>query len=143
MTDLERLDILIFYYDEVNSVEEVSRHVLTLIAIIWSALLVSSSKAFATTDTNLTSASVNSTNMTKGIVLDSVGITKHHLEEAIKALQNENKDMATTRLTAAVQGIAQASNEAMLHFEKAIEAFSEGNTSDTLLHLRATIKILK
>ena len=137
------MDILIFYYDEVNSVEGVSRHVSTLIAIIWSALLVSSSKAFATTDTNLTSASVNSTNMTKGIGLDSLGITKHHLEEAIKALENGNKDMASTRLTAALQGIAQASNEAKLHFEKAMEAFSEGNTSDTLLHLRTTIKILK
>jgi hypothetical protein len=51
--------------------------------------------------------------------------------------------VASTRLTAALQGVAEASNETKMHFNEAIKAFSAGNTNDTLLHLKAATENLK
>jgi hypothetical protein len=98
---------------------------------------------FAQNITNHTSASINSSSIAKPTELNSTGIAKLHVEEAIKALENGNEQAASTRLTAALQGVALASNETKIHFNEAIKAFSAGNINDTLLHLKAARDNLK
>jgi hypothetical protein len=115
----------------------------TFIAIICSIILTGSNTAFAQNTTNQASASINSSSIAKPTVLNSTGIAKLHLEEAIKALENGSKQAVSTRLTAALQGVAQSSNETKMHFNEAIKAFSAGNTNDTLLHLKAATENLK
>jgi hypothetical protein len=107
------------------------------IPIICSIILTGSNTAFAQNTTNHGSAGINSSSITKPTALNSTGIAKLHLEEAVKALENGNEQAASTRLTAALQGVAQASKETEMHFDEAIKAFSAGNTNDTLLHLKA------
>lgn len=119
------------------------RLLLALIAIICSIILTGSNTVFAQNNGNQTSSGVYSTNLTKATILNSTGIAKLHLEEAIKALESANKQEASTRLTAALQGVAQASNEVKLQFNEGMKAFTAGNINDTLIHLRAAIKELK
>ena len=113
------------------------------IPIICSIILTGSNTAFVQNTTNHPSASINSSNIAKSTELNSTGIAVLHLEEAIKALENGNEQAASTRLTAALQGVAQSSNEVKLHFDEAIKAFSAGNINDTLLHLKAARENLK
>jgi hypothetical protein len=113
------------------------------IPIICSIILTSLNTAFAQNTTNQSSASINSSSIAKSTELNSTVIAKFHLEEAIKALESGNEQAVSSRLTAALQGVAQASNEAKIHFNEAIKSFSAGDTNDTLLHLKATRHNLK
>jgi hypothetical protein len=113
------------------------------IPIIYSIILIGTNMVFAQNATNYLSASINSGSITKPLVLNSTGIAKLHLEEAIKALENGSEQAASTRLTAALHGVAQAPNETKKHFNEAIKAFSAGNINATLLHLKAARENLK
>jgi hypothetical protein len=113
------------------------------IPIIYSIILTGANTAFAQNTANHPLASINSSSITKLTVLNSTGIAKLHLEEAIKALENRSRQAASTRLTAALQGVAQAPNETKMHFNEAIKSFSTGNINDTLLHLKVARENLK
>ncbi len=123
--------------------EKMTTNLLGLVPIIWSIVFAVSNTVFAQNSTTQASATMNSTETTKGITMNSTGIAKLHLEEAIKALENGNEQAAYTRLTAALQGIAQASNDAKMHFNEGMKALTAGNITDSLMHLNATKENLK
>src|SRR5919109_622646 len=109
MTHLE-LEYFNFYYEEIRA-EKMTINLFLLIPIICPIILSVSNIIFTQNGINQASATISSTNTTKGTIMNMTSIAKLHLEEAIKALENGNNQVASTRLTAALQGIAQTSNE--------------------------------
>lgn len=75
--------------------------------------------------------------------MNLTSITKLHLEEAIKALENGDKQAASTRLTAALQGVAQASKEVKMQFNEGTKALAEGNIGESIARLKAAMENLK
>jgi hypothetical protein len=116
---------------------------LLLIPIICPIILTVSNIIFTQNGINQASATINSTNANKGTIMNFTSIAKLHLEEAIKALENGNNEVASTRLTAALQGIAQASNEVKMDFNEGMKALSDGNNDEAIIRLKAAIDNLK
>ena len=73
---------------------------------------------------------------------DTSSSAKLHLGEAIKALENGDKEGASTHLTAAQQAIAGASAQAKMHFEEGMKALAAGDSNGALLHLKAANQAL-
>ena len=76
----------------------------------------------------------NTTNMT---MLGSSSLTKMHVEEAIKALEQGNKEAASIHLNAAHQAISSISVQAKKQFEAGMKALSTGDSNGALMHLKA------
>jgi hypothetical protein len=69
---------LIIYYEEVSAVKEMRRVLSALIAIIWSIILTGSNAVFAQNNSNQTSASMWSTNVTKATRVNSRNSTAYN-----------------------------------------------------------------
>jgi type II secretory pathway component PulC len=118
-------------------------NLLLLIPVICPMILTISNIIFTQNGINQASATINSTNTTKGTIMNMTSIAKLHVEEAIKALENGNNQVASTRLTAALQGIAQSSNQVKTDFNEGMKALSDGNINEAIIRLKSAMDNLK
>jgi len=62
--------------------------------------------------------------------------------DAIKSLESGNITSALVELTAAKQAMAQVFDEAKMHFNEGMKAFTDGDSNSALMHLKAALNFL-
>ena len=119
---------------------------LAIASIVYSLLLVGSVSA-----QNITNQTMTGTNMTNatgaaagnGFAADAAGgLAKVKILEAIKSLEIGDKSSALVELTAAQEVIAGESDQAKMHFNEGMKAFSGGDSDKSLMHLKAALNFL-
>jgi len=70
------------------------------------------------------------------------GLAKLKILEAIKSLESGDKPSALVELTAAKQVISGESDQANMHFNEGMKAFTGGDTKGALMHLKAALNFL-
>jgi hypothetical protein len=83
---------------------------------------------------NMTPGGMMGGNMTPGDMMG--GSPKMHLEEAIKALESGNIQLANMHLNIAKQAMANAPTNAVKHFEEGMKALDAGDSNGALMHLK-------
>jgi hypothetical protein len=83
---------------------------------------------------NMTPGGMMGGNMTPGGMMG--GSPKMHLEEAIKALESGNIQLANMHLNIAKQAMANAPTNAVKHFEEGMKALDAGDSNGALMHLK-------
>jgi hypothetical protein len=83
------------------------------------------------------SNSISTQNMTNMTTSGNSSLVKMHLEEAIKALENGNKEAASIHLNAGHQAISSLSVQSKEQFEAGMKALSTGDSNGALIHLKA------
>jgi cellobiose-specific phosphotransferase system component IIA len=83
---------------------------------------------------NMTPGGMMGGNMTPGGMMG--GSPKMHLEEAIKALESGNIQLANMHLNIAKQAMANAPGDAVKHFEEGMKALVAGDSNGALMHLK-------
>jgi cellobiose-specific phosphotransferase system component IIA len=83
---------------------------------------------------NMTPGGMMGGNMTPGGMMG--GSPKMHLEEAIKALESGNIQLANMHLNIAKQAMANAPGDAVKHFEEGMKALDAGDSNGALMHLK-------
>lgn len=123
-----------------------SKVALATASLVYILLLVSS--ASAQNVTNQTMTGINMTNATgaaagNGSTAAAVsGLAKVKILEAIKSLESGDKTSALVELTAAKQAIAQESDQANMHFNEGMKAFTGGDSNGALMHLKVALNFL-
>ena len=80
---------------------------------------------------------INITNITNATSFGAGSLSKH-MGEAIKALENGNKEAASTHLAVVERGIALSECErAKMQFNETMKAFSLGDSKGALTHLKS------
>ena len=98
--------------------------VIAMASIVYLPLLAASNSISAQNTTNIT-------------ISGSSGLTRMHLEEAIKALEVGNKEAASIHLNAAHRAISSLSVQAKEQFEAGMKALSTGDSNGAHMHLKA------
>jgi cellobiose-specific phosphotransferase system component IIA len=89
---------------------------------------------------NMTPGGMMGGNMTPGGMMG--GSPKMHLEEAIKALESGNIQLANMHLNIAKQAMANAPTNAVKHFEEGMKALDAGDSNGALMHLKSAEQAL-
>jgi len=117
---------------------QITKITLATASIVYLLLLLGSVSA-----QNLTNETMMSTNMTNatGSATDGA-LAKVKILEAIKSLESGDKTSALVDLTAAQEVIAGESDQANMHFNEGMRAFSGGDSNGVLMHLKAALNFL-
>ncbi len=111
---------------------------LATVSIVYMLLLVNSVSA-----QNITNQTMTGTYMTNATGAAAAGgLAKVKILEAIKSLEIGDKSSALVELTAAQEAIAGESDQAKMHFNVGMKAFSGGDSNGALMHLEAALNFL-
>jgi hypothetical protein len=125
---------------------QMTKVALATASLVYMLLLVGSVSA-----QNMTNQTMTGTNMTNATgaaagngsaAAAAGGLAKMQILEAIKVLESGDKAAASTKLTAAQQAISGESDQAKMHFNEGMKAFSGGDSNRALMHLKAALNFL-
>lgn len=92
---------------------------------------------------NMTNQTMTSTKMTDATGASTDGaLAKVKILEAIKSLEIGDKSSAEVELAAAQEAIAGESDQANMHFNEGMKAFTGGDSANALMHLKAALNFL-
>jgi hypothetical protein len=117
---------------------QMTKVALATASLVYMLLLVGS--VSAQNMTNQTMTSTNMTNVTGSATGGALANVK--ILEAIKSLESGDKTSALVELNAAQQAIAGESDQAKMHFNEGMKAFSGGDSNGALMHLKAALNFL-
>jgi hypothetical protein len=125
---------------------EMSKVALASASLVCILLLASSVSAQNMTDETMTGTNIsNATGAFAGndcAIADPSCLVKVKILEAIKSLESGDKTSAFVELTAAKQVISGESDQAKMHFNEGMKAFTGGDSNGALMHLKAALNFL-
>ena len=111
---------------------QMTKVALATASLVYMLLLVGSVSA-----QNMTNQTMTGTNMT-----NATGAAAGNGSAAAAAGGLAKKAAASTKLTAAQQAISGESDQAKMHFNEGMKAFSGGDSNRALMHLKAALNFL-